>query len=143
MESVDYTQTFIAVAEDCPAETGTVPPSRTGGPSVAERTYRLIAEAPYERTSADVLFTVYADRREIPEAERPAARAEFFAKPQPCLRASDLGKRYGWGVHADEQGRLALVGRESPEYAQLVAGRTPEGQEVAVVRAMRSARRRS
>ena len=141
MESVDYTQTFIAVAEDCPAEAGTVPPARKNGPSVAERTYRLIASAPYALTSADVLFTVHADRNEIPADERAAARAAFFAKPQPCLRASDLGKRYGWGIHADEHGRLALVGRETPEYQQLSAGRTPEGGEVTVVKAMRSARR--
>lgn len=143
MEDVDYLSTFIAVAQDCPAEAGTVPPERKNGPSVAERTYALLAQqAPYTLTSADVLFTVFADRREIPAADRPAARAEFFAKPQPCLRASDLGKRYGWGLHADGQGRLALVGREEPAYAALLEGRAPDGSAVKVVKAMRSARAR-
>jgi len=30
-----------------------------------------------------------------------------------------LTKRYGWGVHADHDGRLALVGLGSPEYDRL------------------------
>ena len=143
MEKVDYVDTFIAVAEDCPAEAGTVPPD-TAKPSVAARTYALLAGQPYRLTSADVLFTVHADRAGIPEKERPAARREFFARDQACLRASPLGKRYGWGIHADGAGRLALVGRETPEYAELAAGRLPgnTGAPVTVVRAMRSSRAR-
>ena len=140
MESVDYVETFIAVAEDCPVEKGTVPPARKGGPSVAERTYALLAEEPYRLTSADVLFTVFADRRDLPAESRDNARAEFFAKPQACLRASDLGKRYGWGIHADTRGRLALFSRETTEYAELAAGRTADGGQVKVVKAMRSSR---
>ncbi len=27
----------------------------------------------------------------------------FFSKGQPCLRASDLGKKYGWGIHSDSE----------------------------------------
>lgn len=142
MEKVDYVDTFIAVAEDCPAEAGTVPPA-TARPTVAALAHALLDGRPYELTSADVLFTVHADRAAIPEAERPAARAAFFAKDQACLRASPLGKRYGWGLHADGQGRLALVGRETPEYAEFAAGRVPgSGAPVTVVRAMRSSRAR-
>ncbi|WP_029430068.1 DUF6157 family protein [Blastococcus sp. URHD0036] len=142
MEKVDYTDTFIAVAEDCPAEAGTVPPD-TAKPSVAAVTHRLLAVRPYELTSADVLFTVHAERHGIPEEERPAARQAFFAKDQACLRASPLGKRYGWGLHADAEGRLALVGRETPEYAEFAGGRVPDaGTPVTVVRAMRSSRAR-
>ncbi len=134
--------TFIAVAEDCPAEAGTVPPE-TARPSVAALSYALLDGRPYELTSADVLFTVYADRAGIPAGERPAAREAFFAKDQACLRASPLGKRYGWGLHADAEGRLALVGRETPEYAELAAGRVPgSATPVTVVRAMRSSRAR-
>ncbi len=142
VEPVDYVDTFIAVAEDCPAEAGTAPPPGRGDPSVAARTYQLIAAAPYRLTSGDVLFTVHADRAGIPEAERAAARREFYARSQACLRSSPLGKRYGWGIHADGQGRVALVARESPEYAEFVEGRrtTSSGEPVRVVRAMRNAR---
>jgi hypothetical protein len=142
VEKVDYVDTFIAVADDCPAEAGTVPPA-TAKPSVAALSHALLAGRPYELTSAEVLFTVHADRAGIPADERPAARQAFFGRDQACLRASPLGKRYGWGLHADSAGRLALVGRESPEYAELAAGRVPgDGAPVTVVRAMRSSRAR-
>lgn len=143
MERVDYQDTFIAVAEDCRAAAGTSPPVKADKPSVAARTYAMLAGHPYEHTSGDVLFTVFADRTGIPAAEREAARSEFFARPQACLRSSDLGKRYGWGIHADARGRLALYGVDTDEYADFAAGRrrTATGDPVTVVRAMRTSRR--
>jgi len=142
MHTTNYADTFIGLADDCPAQQGTVPPERGEQPTVALRTYRMIAENPYRFTSDDVIFTVYADRMGIPEAERPAARAAFFAKPQACLRSSDLGRRYGWGIHADSHSRVALYGAETEEYLILAAGRAlSDGGEVVVVnRAMRSKR---
>ena len=140
MHSTNYVNTFIEVAPDSPAAGACVPPERATA-SVAERTYRMISEAPYRYTSDDVIFTVWADRRGIPEPDRAAARAEFFATGQPCLRSSDLAKRYGWGIHADAAGRVALVGVGSPEYARLAAGEAPDGTPVTVTRAMRSSRR--
>ena len=139
MHSTDYFTTFIQVAEDCPAAGALVPPQRATA-SVAELTFRMISEAPYRYTSDDVVFTVWADRRGLPEADRAAAREQFFATGQPCLRASDLGKRYGWGLHFDAAGRVALVPAGSDEYARLAAGHAPDGTPVAVLRAMRSRR---
>lgn len=143
MEKVDYVDTFLAVAGDCAATSGTVPPSTAEKRSVAARTFELIGEHPYRYTSGDVLFTVFADRRGLPEQERAAARDVFFAKDQACLRASDLGKRYGWGIHADGAGRIALVGVDTPEYAEFVSGQRTgtTGEPVTVVKAMRSSRR--
>ena len=100
----------------------------------------MIAEHPYRYTSDDVIFTVWADRNGISEADRPAARAKFFSKGQPCLRSSDLGKRYGWGVHADGEGRVAIFSLESEEYRRLEAVSAPDGSDVTVKRAMRSSR---
>ena len=135
MHTTNYFDTFIAVAPDTAATAATEPPQRPT-PSVAELTYRMIAEHPYGFTSDDVIFGVWADRRGIAEDERESARAEFFAKGQPCLRSSGLGKRYGWGVHADAEGRVAVVPMDSDEYARLASG---EGG-VSVTRAMRSSR---
>ena len=137
--TTDYFNTFIAVAPDCSADGATEPPTRPS-PSVAELSYRMISARPYQHTSDEVIFTVWADRRRIPDAEREAARAEFFAKGQPCLRSSDLGKRYGWGVHSDAEGRVALVPLGSVDYESFVAGTTPSGDPVTVVMAMRSSR---
>lgn len=141
MSSTNYFDTFIAVAADCPAAAGTEPPSRAT-PSVALMTFRLISERPYAHTSDDVIFEVYAERAGIPPGEREVARQAFFAKPQPCLRASDLGKRYGWGIHHDSAGRVALYGVESPEYAEFTSGgrRSAAGAPVALTQAMRSRR---
>jgi hypothetical protein len=139
--TTNYVDTFIAVAEDSRAAGAAAPPERSPA-SIAELTYRMIADNPYRYTSDDVLFTVWADRRGIAEEERPAAREEFFSRGQACLRSSDLGKRYGWGVHSDTEGRVALVPLGSPEYARFEAGLAPSGDPVAVTRAMRSSRAR-
>lgn len=132
MKTTNYENTFIAVAPDCAADRGT-PPKESDRPSIALLTYRMIRDNPYAFTSDDVIFTVFADRKGIAPAERDAARKEFFSKGQACLRASDLGKRYGWGIHADSAGRVALYGVETPEYESFASG-----ERGAVVRAMRS-----
>ncbi|MCU1407315.1 MAG: hypothetical protein JWQ43_3618 [Glaciihabitans sp.] len=146
LDGVDYTNTFIAVSPDCAATEGTPPPGSgdrdpVKPPSISARTFDLITASPYVHTSGDVIFTVWADRRGIPEEDRAAARAEFYSKGQPCLRSSDLGKRYGWGVHADSNGRIALYGVDSAEYAALKEGRSPtDDAPLAITRAMRSSR---
>ena len=36
-----------------------------------------------------------------------------------CMRSSPLPKTYGWGLHFDAAGRVALVSLESPDYERL------------------------
>ncbi len=144
VERVDYLDTFIAVAQDSQATKGTSPPVKPENPSIAARTYRMIAEHPYQLTSGDVIFAAFADRHGIPEVERAAARVEFYSRGQACLRASQLGKRYGWGIHADGRGRLALVGVDTPEYDEFVSGRcrSDSGAPISLTQAMRGSRAR-
>lgn len=40
------------------------------------------------------------------------------------MRASALGKKYGWGVHYDAHGKMALYGLDSREYEQFTEPRT-------------------
>jgi len=142
VERVDYVDTFIAVADDSSTTCGTPPPVNPERLSVAARTYHMIAEHPYEFTSGDVIFSVFADRHGVPEVERAAARVEFYSSSPACLRSSDLGKRYGWGIHADASGRIALFGIDSPEYAEFVSGRRRDdsGAPITLRKAMRSLR---
>jgi len=35
---------------------------------------------------------------------------------QPCFRASPLTKTYGFGIHCDSSGKVALCGMETEEY---------------------------
>lgn len=134
---VNYYSTLIAVADDCPVERAVVPPLNDAKPTIAALHYRLLAERPYTLTSEDLLFEVHAIRENIPEADRPVAREAFFARPRACLRASPLPKRYGWGLHHDTEGRVALVAMQSDWYRQLLAG----AHRTAVVKAMRASRR--
>ncbi len=133
--TTNYTNTFIEVADDSPAVNGEVPPSKEGAPTVAERQYHIVSKNPYKFTSDDVLFAVFAERNDIPESELAKARQEFFSKGQPCFRSSPLTKRYGWGIHNDGQGRIAMYALGSPEYEKLVADK-----KLATVKAMRSKR---
>ncbi len=135
MSSTNYTSTFIQVAEDCPVAESEVPVAGPKGPTVASMQYELLASRPYELTSDDVLFTVYAERQAIPEDQRDDARTAFFAKPQACLRASPLGKRFGWGVHHDGESRVALVPLGSERYEELAAD-----ESMKQLKAMRSKR---
>lgn len=132
MHTTNYVNTLIALAPDSTAERAVAPPARAT-PSIAERTFRMISAQPYALTSDDVIFGVFAERGGLSDADRSAARAQFFSKGQPCLRCSDLPKKYGWGVHSDDQGRVALVAVESERYRELLAD-----PRIATVAAMRS-----
>jgi hypothetical protein len=140
MHSTNYFDTFIQVAPDSTAPGAAEPPARAT-PSVSELTFRMITDAPFEHTSDDVIFGVWADRKGIPVTERAAARDEFFSKGQACMRSSDLAKRYGWGVLSDAEGRISLVPLGSDEYEQLSSGTRADGTPVTVTQAMRSTRR--
>lgn len=135
MGSTNYTGTHIQVAEDCPVKAAEQPPLNDKAPTVAALQYALISERPYELTSDDVLFEVYATRQAIPPEKRSAAREAFFAKDQACLRSSPLGKRYGWGIHHDADSRVALVPFGSDDYQALAAD-----PAVKQLKAMRSKR---
>lgn len=133
VHTTNYTNAFIEVAEDCPAGAGEMPPQKGEQQTVAGMQYALLHKHPYEYTSDDVIFQVYADRNDLTKKEYKAARAAFFSKGQPCLRTSPLTKRYGWGVHSDENGKIALYGRETPEYKKF-----SKDKSLKVVKAMRT-----
>lgn len=138
--STEYTDTFIAVAPDTKVRTGTVPPARGAAKSVAQLEFELLSDRPYAMTQEDVQFAVHVQRSGIAAREAQARRAElwtaFFATPKACMRCSPLPKTYGWGLHFDDAGRIALVAMESAEYERL--SRDPHLKQLA---AMRSARR--
>lgn len=135
------TNKFVTVAPDCPVTTAVVPPAKATGPTVAVIQYELLTAMPYALTLEDLIFETHVRRAGIPKAEAKvravAIRAELFARPHPCTRASPLPKRYGWGVHHDAKGRIALVAVGSEEYRRFAAGKV---KGVDVVAAMRGKR---
>ncbi len=118
--STNYFDTFIEVAEDTKADSGTEPPAKDKK-TVAEMQYELLANNPYKLTSDDIFFQVFADRKDLTKAEHKQAREEFFSKGQPCFRASPLTKTFGFGIHSNSQGKVALFGMETEEYQRFVA----------------------
>ncbi len=134
IHTTNYFDTFIEASEDTKAVTGTQPPSKDKK-TVAEMQYELIVKNPYQYTSDDVLFQVYADRNELIQAEYQQARQDFFSKGQPCFRTSPLTKTYGFGIHNDIDGKIALYGIETEEYQNFVAN-----PKIKKVKAMKSSR---
>ncbi len=117
--TLNYFDTFIEVADDCPALAASIPEPRGEKKTMPLLQYQMIGNHPYKYTQEDVLFETYADHKEIPAVDRPVERQKFFSKGQACLRASSLGKRYGWGVHCNADGKVALYAIESEEYKRL------------------------
>ena len=120
---MNYVNTFIEVAADTKATDGTVPKARETKSTVAELEYKLISPRPYTYTQEDVQFRVHAMRTglptSMPKSEKARVRAEFFTKPMACMRTSPLAKSYGWGLHFNDKGHVALVSVNSAEYKRL------------------------
>ncbi len=130
MHSTNYFDTFIQIAEDCPESTGVVPPEKEPK-TAARRAWEMLSGHDYEYTSDDVLYAVNGQHKGL-------SREAFYSAGQPCFRASPLTKRYGWGIHHDRDGKIALVARDSARYRSL-----SEDTSLKQLRAMRSAKKKA
>ena len=137
---VNYFSTFITTAPDCPVEHSIVPTGKGDTPTVHQIQFQLLTEHPYTYTGEELIFQTHVRRLGLSEAEAEARRgeiwAELFSKDHACLRASALAKKYGWGFHYDEQGRIGIVPMESESYVQF----SSEEEGLKVIPAMRSKR---
>jgi hypothetical protein len=135
VHTTNYTDTFIVVADDCPATTGEVPPTKENAKTVANIQFELVSKNPYKFTSDDVFFKVFAERNDLTKGELKEAREKFFSKGQPCFCASPLTKRYGWGVHSDKDGKIAIYGCDTNEYKKF-----SKDKSLKVVKAMKTSK---
>jgi len=136
MHSTNYYNVLIQVADDTKATRGTVPPANGTKKTVANYEYELVSKSPYKYTSDDVFFLVYAERNEIPKSKRKKERELYFSKGRPCFRASPLTKTYGWGVHSNNEGKVALFSLDSKEYSNMV-----KDEKIEKRKAMRSTKK--
>ncbi|MCU0429538.1 MAG: DUF6157 family protein [Cytophagaceae bacterium] len=136
VHTTNYYNTFIEIAEDCPEQSACIPPAHGQNKTVAQYQFELISKHPYAFTSDEILFNIFAERNDLSPSEIELARVEFFSKGQACFRASPLTKRYGFGVHADKEGKMALYGCETKEYKKMV-----EDPSIKKVKAMRSSKK--
>ena len=132
--------TFVLIAPDCPVKAGTVPQPRGETPTIAVAQHEMLIARPYSLTLEDLMFAVHVRREGLSKADAKTLadeiREKLFAKSYPCMRASPLPKKFGWGVHHDAKGRIALYGAETEEYQRFAMG----ADGVAVFNAMRSKR---
>lgn len=133
--STNYLNTFIAIADDCPTDKGEVPPQKGDTKTIANIQYEILKKNPYQFTSDDVLFEAFAQRNELTNSELKKAREQFFSKGQPCFRASPLTKRYGWGIHNNADGKIAMYACDSPQYKKFLTDKN-----IKVVKAMKTTR---
>jgi hypothetical protein len=117
---VNYFDTLIEIADDCPASRAQVPQARGGKKTKAVVEYELLVEHPYTYSEEDIAFETHAVLHDIPKAIWPTERKRFLSKGHPHFRVSALPKRYGWGIHNNAEGKVALIAVESPEYKQLL-----------------------
>ncbi|WP_341224765.1 DUF6157 family protein [uncultured Arcticibacterium sp.] len=120
IHSTNYYNTFIEIAEDCPTANSEIPPLKGKKKSLANLQFEMVFENPYKYTSDEVFYAIHVLRKEIPEGEREEQKKAFFSKGQPCFRASPLTKRYGWGLHSNKEGKIALYEKGSKEYQDFV-----------------------
>ncbi|WP_231458947.1 MULTISPECIES: DUF6157 family protein [unclassified Pedobacter] len=136
LHSTNYYNTFIEIAEDSKAISGSHPKAKGKDKTIAEIQFEIIAKNPYKYTSDDVLFNVFIERSDISKEEENDAKVKFFSKGQACFRASPLTKQYGFGLHANNEGKIALFGMETKEYQQFLAD-----NNIKKIKAMRSAKK--
>jgi len=131
MHTTNYYNTFIAVSEDCPVAFAESPPKKikkTG----ATIEFDMLKNCPYQYTSDEVLFQVYVVKNNISAANWADEKQKFFSKGQACFRTSSLTKRYGWGVHYNAEGKMAIYAMESEDYKQFV-----QDKNLKILKAMR------
>lgn len=135
LHSTNYRNTFILVADDCPVQVGEIPPRRGNKITIARTLYEILNNNPYQFTSDEVLFAVYSKRKDRKEIDLEKERIMFLSKGQPCFRSSPLTKRYGWGIHCDENAKIAICGVETDKYKYFSSN-----QSLSIVKAMNSKR---
>jgi hypothetical protein len=121
---MSYSNVFIKVSEDCPACRSETPVARRDTVPAHVIQYELLTRHPYRFGHEDLVYEVYVRQKGIPRevlaTDAAKVREELFSKGHPCLRASALTKRYGFGAHYNEAGKIALYPVESPEYGQFM-----------------------
>lgn len=119
--STNYFNTLIQIAEDSKNVKGTEPPLKGEKKTIANLQFELISKKPYKFTSDKLLIKVISIRKEATTDELIEIKEMFHSKGQPCLRCSPLTKSYGWGIHANNEGRIAVISANSKIYEKLVS----------------------
>jgi hypothetical protein len=100
---------LILVAEYCPVSKSQIPPFENDRKSIARIGYEILIEEPYKYTESEFFHELHFVRRNRPDLINKTYN----------IKLSLLVTMYGWGVHSNKQGKLALIPMESDEYKLL------------------------
>lgn len=117
---MSYKDTLITISEDSKVSSAKVPVCREDKLTIAFIEYDLIKNNPYKFTQDDVQFATFLRKNQMDQDNIDELREQFFSKPKACFRASPLVKSYGWGIHYDHEGKIAIYEVESEIYLQLL-----------------------
>ena len=81
---MNYHDTLIEVADDCPATKAQVPHARGAKKTKAVVEYQLLIQHPYTCNEEDIAFQVYAALHDIPKATWPTERKKILSKGHPA-----------------------------------------------------------
>ena len=108
-QNKDLVNTLITIAESS-SDASITPESKTKKETVKEVVYRVLKDNPYKYKQHELFVEVHFNIRQNPELNIIKYK----------LQRSDLCSLLGWGIHGNEEGKLALVAAESPEYKGLL-----------------------
>ena len=133
---MSYKNTLITISEDSKVSSAKVPVIKNEKPTIAYIEHDLINNNPYKFTQEDVQFKTYLIKNQM-EAENSAElREQYFSKSKACFRASPLVKNYGWGIHYNNQGKIAIYDVNSEMYNQSL-----KQDDITKLKGMRSKRK--
>jgi Family of unknown function (DUF6157) len=133
---MSYKNTLITISEDSKVTSAKVPVIKNGKPTIAYIEHDLINNSPYEFTQEDVQYKTYLIKNQIEAKNEAELRERFFSKSKACFRASPLVKNYGWGIHYNDQGKIAIYDVNGEKYNQLL-----KQDDVTKLKGMRSKRK--
>ena len=135
---MSYKNTFVKVSEDCPVASAEIPMAKNGKKPMHLIQYEILTQNPYRFGHEELIWEVYVQQKEIPQEivesqEGEAIKTQLFSKGHPCMRASALVKRYGFGAHYNEAGKIAVYPLGSEAYQAFL-----EQDQVKVLAGMRT-----
>ena len=105
-----FPEILITVADKCPANRGMEPTTNRAEKTITMHQYDVLTEMPYQLDYDELKKEVHENRR-----GKTDLKLDSYD-----MRRSELCKVWGWGVHQDKNGKLALVGCETKEYRRLL-----------------------
>lgn len=97
---------LILISPDSKSDVAVVPKE---GNSIARIAYEILIENPYKYTEAEYHHELHVVRRNKPDLKI----SSYNVKRSPLL------KKFGWGVHKNAEGKMALIPANSEEYREL------------------------